>query len=283
MDNLLANPAVQSAVLPMVLALAWVFGFRHRPIWAGLAGLLAFGITVYFVNGMQWLPLTSTRKIIISAGIFAILGVLWDWIQTWRETIQKNNPTVRFGLTVLIALIALTWVLWPLLLRSLQWHHGVLFLFVAWQVSAQELLRHRKVTVTATINPVALGIGVSLVCLLGASALYGQLATPFSVVVGVWLLFYLLKKTGADLPTGLYLPAVMVPAILAAAATVYASLPLSSLAFIALIPLMAYIPLAPNLSVWITLLLHGLLALIPVGAVVIYLLLQASQESAYYG
>ena len=74
MNDLLANPAIQSGIIPFLIALIAAWGLRRLGwVWSGLGFAIAYYVSVYLAAGFQLTPLTSTRKILI-LGMAAIAG-----------------------------------------------------------------------------------------------------------------------------------------------------------------------------------------------------------------
>lgn len=278
MEDLLNNPAVQSAVVPLIIVVIWIFLLRNRkPVWVGFVGILGFLATVGLVTGYEMIPLTSSRKIVLIAVFSALLGFLIDYL---REHINIK-PLQVLATLVVFALLALLWVLWPIITRGdAGWSMLPLFIYVAWTVAVLQLMQNN--TIKLGVSLISLGLGTAIVCILAASALYGQLATPFSVAVGVWFVYYLVGISGDKLPLVLYLPAGLIPAILAAGSTVFASMTPLTLLFLGMIPVAVALPLKANLNAWIQSVIRTLYAGIPIGLAVWYLLQQSADE-AYYG
>jgi hypothetical protein len=125
-------------------------------------------------------------------------------------------------------------------------------------------------------------MGTAIVSIIGATALYGQLAAPFAAATGAWLLFYLFASQKATFSTSFFLIASVTCALLGAAATVYANLPWLTLVLFALIPLAVHIPIKQDNALWLQVLKSYVAALIPVIAAIWYTV-QQSADSSYYG
>jgi len=136
----------------------------------------------------------------------------------------------------------------------------------------------------------ALSMGVGASALIAASALYGQLAFAVSAAVGGLLLVVLLAPTikisGSDKVRsglgGLSLFAVGVPlGLIGGAATVYTQLPAVALLSLALIPVVAAIPVFRQLNPWISATLTTISGLIMAGPA-FWLAWQAAESSVGY-
>src|SRR5260221_13951449 len=108
MDELLSNPAVQAGAAPFLAGLAVAFALRPLKL-GGLAVIAGFLVTLYFVQGFQFTPLTATRKMIVAVIAASLIGILIDF---------AFKPT-RLG-AALLALAAggvALWAFGPVLLQ----------------------------------------------------------------------------------------------------------------------------------------------------------------------
>jgi len=256
MSDLLNNPFIQAAVVPFVVSL--ILALVLRPLgwyWAGLAAVAGFVATSYLLTGLQLFPLRSDRKILLLGGGALAVGVLLDLIP-WRKPMS------------LIALVgaaaASLWLLWPRF-RFLDGAELWLLaiggtLYVAWLSVSTIGLRTQAARADAVL--LALGVGTGLTTLLGATALYGQLGSAIAAAVGARILLQLL---GRPVAAGalMVLPLALICALLGIGALAYAKLPWFSLLPLALVPLMARIPLPLQWPQWSRSILLLVLALLP--------------------
>lgn len=237
MSPWLDNVFVQSAVVPFVVGLVAALVLRRTGApWAGFGFALAFGAAAYLIAGFQLLPLTSTRKILLAAAGAVAVGLVLDTLVSDRR--------VRLWLPATGAAAATLWVLWPVLLRSegaqLAWVALPALAYTGWLVAGTQALEPAPVKTTVAALMLGLGTGVS--ALLGASALMGQLGGAVAAAVGAYVLAFLWRGPYAPGRT-LTLPATLLCALIGVSAVHYASLPWYSLAPLALIPLLARLPL----------------------------------------
>jgi hypothetical protein len=275
MDDLLANPGVQAAVVPFVVAL--VVASVLRPFgwfWSGLALLAAFLSTVYLTMGLQLEPLNSTRKIIV-------LGMAMTALAALREML----PNIRIPLSIALGVAAaggLVWVLWPVLSRKtgdeLVLATAYAVAYSGWLVAASDGLRFRRLRASSLI--IVLAAGTALACFYGASASYAQLAGSLAAAGGAFLVLTIFKQ---DISHGatLVIPAVFLAAIIGYAATVYASLSWHALPFLAALPLLARIPVPRDWPAWAQ---AGLLVVygIPAAAGAVYFAAASSVSAMGY-
>jgi hypothetical protein len=238
MDNVL----VQSAVIPLVVGLVAALALRPTGApWAGLGFTLAFGSAAYLIAGFQLLPLTSTRKILAAAALAVLVAVVLE--------ARVRDRRIRLWLPTAAAAAAALWVIWPVILRSegaeAAWVALPALAYAAWLTAGVELLASRPVKAAVAALMLAVGTGVS--ALLGASALMGQLGGAVAAAVGAYVMVFLWRGEFAPGRT-LALPATLLCALIGVAAVHYASLPWYSLAPLALIPLLARLPLPAGRS-----------------------------------
>jgi hypothetical protein len=243
MQNWLNDPFVQSAVLPFLVALvvALLLG-RIAPRWTGLA--LVFGVMATVqVMGIDVAHLDSTTKIVLLGVVAAAFGIARDRFSVERSWI----PVALF----VVGAVAITWVIWPVLLRR----DGAPFWYLlagavtyaGWMWAASEFVRHD--VHRCAVNAVAVGTATALCVLLGASAKLGQLGGAVAAAGGAYLVVAMVNPALAC-GSVMALPTTAFGALLGYAALVYARLPWYCLPAIALIPVLARVPLPSGLSRW---------------------------------
>lgn len=246
MGDLLNYPEVQSVVLPFAAALVVaIILLRSGLGLAGLGMIVGFVITVVFVNGVELLPLTATRKIIIAGLAGTLVGALADR-QAWGA---RNRLAVFTGLSVLAA----AWVMGIALLRQsgvdlLSATTGTLA-YVVWIVYWTEKSRTRPLR--AESGAVGFGLGTGLIAIMGSSALLGQLALAVSAAsAGVLAALLLQKKDSAG--AALTLPASGLLGLIGCAVVAFASLPWLALLILSLAPMAAYwVPVRESWPRWL--------------------------------
>ncbi len=267
MEELLTHPIFQSALAPLLSSLV-VAVLLHRTgnLWQGLAVVTGVFVAVLLITGLSLQPLTSTRKIILCSLVLPFLAV---------PLLRMNCPVIyrAFLLSTAMAGAAL-WVAWPVLGRQeglALWLTGTrVALFAAAIGGGMSWLDRVDVPRQGGVM-LALGIGVGASAFIAASALYAQIAFSVSAAVGGLLLVVLLEPSikilGSDKMKsglgGLSLFAVAVPlGLIGGAATVYAKLPGTALISLAVIPLVAAIPVFRQLNPWVSATLTTLSGLI---------------------
>lgn len=263
MDNLLTNPLIQSAVVPFIVSL--IVALILRPYgwyWAGLSALVGFAAAVYLITDFQLFPLRSDRKIVLLGCGAVVLGLLLDLVR-WRRLAP--------GLLFVAGAAACLWLLWPRINSFDAWPIWLLAVagsaYVGWLVAASVAMKDKPVQADSMIFALALGTG--LTALLGATALYGQLASAIAAAIGARLL---LQLFGRPVAAGalMVVPLVAVTALLGIGALAYSKLPWYTLALLALVPLLVRLPIPARGPLFVQLVIRVVVAALP-AAVAIYL------------
>jgi hypothetical protein len=281
MDGLMNNPAVQSGIIPFVVALAVVVLLgKTKPAIMGLAAAAAFIVTVALVTGFSLQPLSSTKKIILMAYAAAVLGLVVDLAGEKLDAYRQY----AYGIFALLGIIGVLWVAWPVVSRQSTQNPLIIAIglsaYVAWMIFSISVLQQKKAQISAAVFATALG--TSVVSIVGATALYGQLAAPFAAAAGAWVLFYWLTPQKAVFSASFFLMASVTCASLGAAATIYANLPWLTLVLLGLIPAVVHIPIKQDSAIWLQVLKSYIAALVPAIAAIWYTV-QQSADSGYYG
>ena len=267
MQDLLAHPAVQSAVAPLVSSLVIAL-ILHRTdnLWQGMAVVSGVFVAVLLITGISFQHLDANGKIILCSLVLPFAAV---------PLYLMKCPAIYRTLFLSAAMAcAAVWVVWPVLGRQqgleLWLTGGRVALFAAAIGCGMSWLDRVDVPRQGGVM-LALSLGVGASVLIAASALYGQLAFAVSAAVGGLLLVVLIEpkikifdsdKMRSGLG-GLSLFAVAVPlGLIGGAATVYAQLPGAALIFLALIPGVAAISLYRQFNPWISTTLTTLSGLI---------------------
>jgi hypothetical protein len=245
MDELLANPVIQTAVVPFFVALiAGAILNRFGWYWAGLTVVTGFVACAWLVMDLKLFPLSSTRKIVMLGLVAVVAGIVLDVYAGRRRFI----PPVLF----VSGIIAASWVIWPVLNRREGAEFWLLAIgasiYAGWLMMAMERLRDWPLR--AGTAALSLGIGTGVSAVMGASALLGQLASSIGAASGAYLLLTLFvpKQPAGSLLT---IPVALLCSLLAIAGYVYATLPWYVLPLLAIIPLLACVPLPEQKPTWI--------------------------------
>jgi hypothetical protein len=121
-------------------------------------------------------------------------------------------------------------------------------LYVAWFAGGFATLRERGLRASGAA--VALGFGVGLSALFGASAAYGQMGIAIGAAAGgIWLAG--LPSQAARIGAVMLLPAAVISGMLAVGGVLLAKVPWMSLLPLLAIPLVAHMPLPRSLPRWL--------------------------------
>ncbi len=257
LNELLANPAVQSGAAPFLAGVIVAFLLRGMAPWNGLALVAAFAIGVWLSYGFTFSPLTSTRKFILLTLLAPLLAILFSALPMAR--------TKKQALLIAGAVAAVLWMLWPVLLRK-EFAEGApmalgLAVYAAWWMWMMLLLEQRSQHRAASAV-MAGALGSSLAALFGASALLGQLAG--ALTAGAAAILFSCLIGGRNKAGGLLVvPAGLAMGMLGAAMTVYAKVPAYALLLLALVPLMVRLPLSMDTRRWQQIAIWSVAALLP--------------------
>lgn len=256
MQELLNHPAVQAGIAPFVAALITAFALRPVRL-SGLAVLAGFAAAVYLIAGFEFTPLSTTRKLLLVGLLAPVVGVAIDRIGKpgrgllWGAAIAGGAVSVWVFIAVLRQKAGVA----PWLLG------GGGALLVAWL--AGSMLAVRDDTARTGATTLALGLGVGVSAILGASASFGFYGIALAACGGAVLLALLASPRG--LPTGaaLALPAALIAGLLATGTMVLASLPWASMAALALVPVAVRLPHPAAASTWMKAALFSVYACVP--------------------
>lgn len=265
MEAFFAQPLVQTVLLPLLASLLLALGLLgHSPRWQGLAILLGFLLAVLAIVGPALTPLTSTRKIVLVSLFIPLLALGLDT--------HRLKTGLKLFLLSLASGAALLWVLWPVLSRQeladavLQAAALVAYVLVI----VLGFVRLSQCCARFTGAAVAFAVATGVVVMLGSSALYAQLSFALAAAVGGWVLARLFRPSllanrpshDAGCPGLSSAMAVAVPlAVLGAAASVYARVPMTTLPLLAIAPWVALIPLVAQRPAWLRMSVAGALVL----------------------
>lgn len=243
MNELLANPAVQSSVAPFLAGLI-VAGALFPLRLAGLAAAAGFFATVYLVGDFNLESLDSKRRVVLVAVAAPVLGVIAD---------LAFKPTRATG-PVLGAVFAAAggWVFLNLLKQKsgadLALHGAGLAAFMIWTVAFSVALQADALRAGAAGLGLGLGAGVGAV--LGASALLGQYGMGLGAGCGAFLLLNMFLNGRAVPGTTLTLTASVAASLVAAGAVLTGQLPWYALVALALVPVLTRLPLPAKSPAW---------------------------------
>ena len=256
MQAVLAHPAVQGAVAPLVVGLAVATLLLPLRL-SGLAAVAGFLAAVVLIGNFSFAVLTATRKLVLVATAAPLLGVIADFA---LKPTRVAGPVIGalFGTAGL-------WSFWSVLAhqplaQGLATAAAVVAL-VLWTVTASMPLQRDPVRAGAA--GVGLGLGAGIGAVLGASALIGQYGLALGAAsLGFVLLVMLLGRrvtAGATLVLGISVTA----ALLACAAVLLAKLPWTAAALLGLVPLAVRLPLPDRMHPAIQAVLAVFYALVP--------------------
>lgn len=259
MQALLANPAFQSAVVPLVCSFILALLLRKAGVaWQGLAIVVGLLTTIVLTTGLSFSPLTSTRKIILCSLVLPFAALL-------VERVSRHRLVVAITLGVLLALAAL-WVVWPAMARQEGmefWLTGARVALYAAAIGAGLMWVGNGIQAREGGSVLALAIGTGAAAMLAASALYAQLAFAVAAAMGGLLLVTLLGRGETSLGRLSLFAAALPLGLLGSAATVYAQLPALALLSLVWVPWFTLIPLPQAANRWLRAAQTTLVAMVP--------------------
>ena len=245
MNELLSNPAVQAGAAPFVAALVVALALQPLRL-GGLAVTAAFLVAMQLVSGIQFSPLTATRKLVLLAIAAPLVGVVADF---------AFKPT-RLGAMVL-ALLAAAGALWafePVLAQrsaAEAWLLGAsAAIALAFMVGfAQTFLAADAVRAGAAA--LALGLGAGVAAIFSASAAYGSYGIALGAGAGAFLLPQMITGRKSFAGATFTLPAMLTGGLVAVGTMVLAKLPWYALLVLAAVPLAVRLPGPERAPVWL--------------------------------
>lgn len=273
MQNLLILPEIQSGLIPFFIALMMGVVLKSNKFVLAGAGVIAgFIATALLLNGLDFSPLNGTRKIILAGVAAAIVAVFFQiYLTSWRY---------RLAILGVIGILAFLWVAWPVLMRTDGISKWVLAVgcsaYVLWHIVMLDNLKEKPLQAASCV--LALGVGTAFSAILGASALYGQLSMSMAAAAGALLCLLLFS----ELKSGLLLtyPAGLLLGLFGTATLLFADLNWIALVFLALIPLVARVPLPERYSRWQTMLILNMAVMLP-AAMAIFSVWYITEDSLY--
>ena len=273
MSALLDNPIIQSSAIPFISALILVAILNTvAGRWRGVAAWAGFYLAAVLIAGVQLLPLTSTRKILILAVVASLMTLFFAW--------SEIHGRLRNLLLAVLVVAAACWVEWPLLMRyqGMQWWGlaGGSLIYLGWTTVVHDGLRRRAAEQLLALMVFASATAIAAT--LGATALIGQLAGAVAAASGALLLLALPGGKGRD-DDMLLLPLILAVGLFGIAAVAYARLPWQSLVALMVIPLVPRIPLTIE-RFWIKIIAHGVIML-PFAATAVYIAWNSAGDSYF--
>jgi len=260
LQDFLANPAVQENVLPLAIAL--VLALLLRPLrLEGLSLVAAFLGSVYFVSGIDFVPLTATRKVVLLSMAAPVAGLLVDF---------AFKPT-RVG-ALIIALAAAAgalWSFWPVLSHkpgNEPWIFGASAALALAFVSGFSLVQLAGDSVRAGAAALALGLGAGVASVLSASALYGTYGVALAAGAGGYLLPQMVTGRKCQGGATFALTFAAAGGLIAAGAMTLAQLPWYCVLVLALVPVGAILPVPRSAPVWLQAVIVSIYGFVIAGA-----------------
>lgn len=245
MQELLSNPAFQAGVAPFAAALVAALALAPLRL-AGLAATAAFLVAMHLVSGIQFSPLTATRKIVVLALAAPLAGMLVDF---------AFKPT-RLGAVLLAAAAGggALWVAWPLLAQrpaAEAWMLGATAVASCAFLAGYSQAALSQDAVRAGAAALALGLGAGVAAILSASAAYGSYGIALGAGAGAFLLPQMVLGRKSHAGGTFTLPAMLVGGLIATGSMLLAQMPWTVVLTLACVPLAARLPAPERAPVWL--------------------------------
>lgn len=256
MHSILSDLAVQAGVAPFLAGLVVAVALQPLRL-SGLAMIAAFLTCAYLVSGLQFTPLTATRKVLILGIAAPLVGMLADFAfkPTWTGA----------ALLAFAAGGATLWVFWPVLLQKSAPQAWVLgataAVTLAFMIGFAQL-RLAEDSVRAGAAALGLGLGAGIASIFSASALYGSYGIALGAGAGGFLLPQMIRGKPAFAGATFALTAILLGGLVAAGAMILAQLPWYAAAVLALVPVAVRLPAPARAPVWLQAVLFSLYALV---------------------
>jgi len=229
MTDLFANPAIQSCVLPFILALcmAAAVGVSKASTarYAGLAVALSFLVAYGITFGLPPFPAnTSGQKIAYIAALAAVLGLS---IEHWRTRFAR-----QFALALGLVCVATVWIGWRKLAAAPTNDHLFALSIIAGAALALfATLRPPKDANDPAVALLVVCLSFAVLAFLGASASIAQNAAALGAALGgVLILNWPRRRVG--LSASARLVPVVILAALAAQTVFFTKVPAWALALL---------------------------------------------------
>lgn len=255
MDELLQNPAVQSGVVPFIVALA-VSAALASSRFLALAQVAGFLALAGLAIGFSFESLTATKKLVLIGASTALAAVA---LEAWGAAAKQ-----RAVLHLLLA-GACIWMLWRLLAQKdpgAAWIAALVAVAYS-AVLAASTLRVGTDPVRGASAGLALGLGSGALAVLGASAVLGLVGIAVGASAGATLLVQMVRGRAAAVGASISLPAAVIAGLAGVLAVASASLPWYSLLPAVAAPLATLIVPQRVRPLWWRAVLTSLAAMVP--------------------
>lgn len=235
---------MQGGVAPFVVALVAALALTPLRL-GGIAVIAAFAVCMYLVSGIQFTPLTATRKLLLVALGAAAIGPVTDF---------GFRPT-RMG-SVALALAggaAALWVFWPVIMQKGIQQAWLLAGVTGLSVAFATGTAHARLAddgLRAGASALALGLGAGAGAFLAASLSYALYGIALAAAAGGFLLPQMLRGRAAFAGATLTLPATIIGMLVACGAMLLAQLPWYSVIVLSFVPVAASLP-GPKGPAWL--------------------------------
>ena len=242
MHALLNHPAIQGGLIPFVVALIAAEFFQRMRL-SGLAIIAGFAAMAFLANELSFDPFTSTRKIVF-------LGSLSTFIAL---PLMLFNPRWMSAALTVVCGCATTWVVLGILPHQeittmILWATGCV-LYVCWLVFWLDNLN--EASIRAGSAGLGLGLGSCAIALLNTSTLLEQYGLALGAASGAYLLIQMVTNIPLSCGRSFTLPLSLIAGLSGCVCVLTTHLPWYALLILAVIPVIAKIPMPANQALWV--------------------------------
>ncbi len=264
MVDLLDNPAVQSAAIPFVVALALGFllaGTRYLVV----AVVSSFVVVLALTIGFSITPMTSVKKLVVAVAAAAVLGLVIEIARVDARRVMVAALAVAAG-------AAAVWTLWRVLQQleaPAAWAAAFGAFLLAAATMGTAITAGTASSLRAAVTSACLGWGSGVMALIGASALLAQLGLAVGTASAAAALVQLLRKRESPLGWTVVVPTAVAAALIGALASATGELRWYCLVPLPLAPLAArLVPADPSTRPWYQAIATGLAVAIPLAVAI---------------
>jgi len=226
----------------------------------GFAIIAAFLVCMHLVTGIQFAPLTATRKIVVVAIAAAAIGPLLDF---------ALKPT-RIGIALIAAGAAggALWAFWPVILQKPGMHPWLLGGSAAVALALMVGFAQTQLSgdaIRAGAAALAVGLGAGIAAIFSASLSYGLYGLALGAGAGGFLLPQMIRGKKAAAGATFTVPAMLIGGLVAVGAMMLAQLPWYSVLILALVPVAVRLPGPENGPAWLQAVVYSIYGFIVAG------------------
>ena len=242
--NVFDLPQVQSGVIPFVVSLVvYLLLVKRWPEWSALGALAGFYFGAASMGVLDLAPTRSANKIFLVGLGFVILGIVFDAVAANASNSERKHRFTVLALVVLM-LSAVGWLIFKPVSRQdgfeIVLSLGLSAIWTAWVAGWILSLKSQPIRAYVVTTFLALAIGICTA--IGASVLLGQLSIGLGVACGAILLVACFSNV-TKVAYKYLAPVIILCVCIGVAGVIYAKVSWLTLLILAIIPLVARLPI----------------------------------------